>query len=58
MSKVEKRKQKPKEAKEKGDNKQFNKVHEDYAYDFIPHLNEWLNIDEQKEKVEELEDID
>ena len=31
--------------------------HEDYGYDFVPGFNEWLNIDEQKEKTEELEDI-
>lgn len=34
-----------------------NKDHEDYGYDFVPHLNEWLNIDEQREKTKELEDI-
>jgi len=39
------------------DNKKINKDHEDYGYDFVPHLNEWLNIDEQDEKAEELEDI-
>lgn len=39
------------------DNNKINKDHEDYGYDFIPHLNEWVNIDEQKDKVKELEDI-
>ena len=34
-----------------------SKDHEEYGYDFVPHLNEWLNIDEQKEKTKELEDI-
>ena len=39
------------------DNKDINKDHEDYGYDFIPTLDEWLNIDEQKERAEELEDM-
>lgn len=34
-----------------------NKDKTDYDYNFIPNLNEWLNIDEQKEKAQELEDI-
>ena len=34
-----------------------NKDKIDYDYNFIPNLNEWLNIDEQKEKAQELEDI-
>ena len=37
--------------------KEYNKDNEDYAYDFVPHLNEWVNIDEQREKVQKLEDI-
>ena len=41
----------------KVDNKKIREDHEDYGYDFVPHLNEWVNIDEQKEKVQELEDI-
>ena len=39
------------------DNKGTNKDHEDYGYDFVPTLDEWLNIDEQKERTEELEDM-
>ena len=31
---------------------------EEYDYDFIPNLNQWLNIDEQKKKVKRLENID
>lgn len=30
---------------------------EEYSYDFVPHLNEWTNIDEQKKTVKKLEDI-
>ena len=30
---------------------------EEYAYDFVPELSHVLNIDEQKEKARELEDI-
>ena len=41
----------------KKDNKDINKDHEDYGYDFVPTLDEWLNIDEQKERTEELEDM-
>lgn len=41
----------------KVDRKKTNKDHEDYGYDFVPTLNEWVNIDEQKQKVKELEDI-
>ena len=33
-------------------------LEEQYSYDFIPNLNEWLNIDEQKENAERLENID
>ena len=39
------------------DKTKINKDHEDYGYDFVPHLNEWVNIDEQKEKAKELEDM-
>lgn len=38
-------------------NEGINKDHEDYGYDFIPILEEWLNIDEQKERTEELENM-
>ena len=38
-------------------NQNINKDHEDYGYDFVPTLDEWLNIDEQKERTEELEDM-
>ena len=41
----------------KVDKEKNNKDHEDYGYDFVPHLNGWLNIDEQREKTKELEDI-
>jgi len=39
------------------ESKDINKDHEDYGYDFVPTLDEWLNIDEQKERTEELEDM-
>ena len=39
------------------ENVNINKDHEDYGYDFVPNLDEWLNIDEQKERTEELEDM-
>ena len=48
-------KQKTAKNKEKVKNKVSD--HEDYGYDFVPTLDEWLNIDEQREKAEELEDI-
>lgn len=38
-------------------NRKLSNDHEDYGYDFVPNLNEWLNIDEQKEKAKKLEDI-
>ena len=34
-----------------------DKNKETYDYDFVPNLNEWLNIDEQRERTEELEDM-
>ena len=34
------------------------KYEEDYGYDFVPTLNNSLNIDEQKVKTKELEDIE
>ncbi len=46
-----------KKASKKVDRSKINKDHEDYGYDFVPGFNEWLNIDEQREKTEELEDI-
>ena len=58
MSKVDKNKQNKKENHKKVDKTgEINKDHEDYGYDFVPTLNEWLNIDEMQEKTEELEDI-
>lgn len=39
------------------DKNKINKDCEDYGYDFVPILNEWVNIDEQKEKAKELEDM-
>lgn len=35
-----------------------NKSEDIYGYDFVPELANVLNIDEQKEKAHELEDID
>ena len=31
---------------------------ENYDYDFVPSLNNWLNIDEQKQNAKRLQDID
>ena len=31
---------------------------EEYGYDFVPSLNQWVNIDEQNEITKRLEDID
>lgn len=42
---------------QKVDKEKNSQDHEDYGYDFVPHLNEWVNIDEQKEKTKQLEDI-
>lgn len=36
----------------------INKSEDIYGYDFVPELANILNIDEQKEKAKELEDID
>lgn len=46
-----------KKVDKKKENKGINKDHEDYGYDFVPTLDEWLNIDEQQERAEELEDM-
>jgi len=46
-----------KKVEKKEQNIDINKDHEDYGYDFVPTLDEWLNIDEQKERTEELEDM-
>lgn len=54
---MDKNKQKNVKNKQKVENKGINKGHENYGYDFVPNLDEWLNIDEQREKVEELEDM-
>jgi len=35
-----------------------NRSEDIYGYDFVPELANVLNIDEQKEKAKELEDID
>lgn len=50
-------KDKKKERKQDKSGKREPNFKEEYSYDFIPTLNEWVNIDEQKEKVKELEDI-
>lgn len=46
-----------KKVDKKQENKDINKDHEDYGYDFVPTLDEWLNIDEQRERTDELEDM-
>jgi len=46
-----------KKVEKKEQNIDINKDHEDYGYDFVPTLDEWLNIDEQKERTEELENM-
>lgn len=57
MIKVDKTKQKDSSKSKKVENKKRNKDHEDYGYDFVPNLDEWLNIDEQREKADELENM-
>lgn len=58
MNKKQKRDtSKTKKVDKKKDNRVINKDHEDYGYDFVPTLDEWLNIDEQRERTEELEDM-
>ena len=54
---MDKRKQNKSSSSRKVNNHTINKDHEDYGYDFVPNLDSWLNIDEQREKVEELEDM-
>lgn len=34
-----------------------NKFKEEYSYDFIPNLENWLDIDEQRKNAKRLEDI-
>ena len=36
----------------------INRAKDVYAYDFVPELAHVLNIDEQKEKVDEMENIE
>lgn len=37
----------------------YNKEQDvNYDYDFVPSLNNWLNIDEQKQNAKRLQDID
>ena len=57
MIKVDKKKDNNKQKNFKVNRQKENTDHEDYGYDFVPGFNEWLNIDEQKEKAEELEEI-
>lgn len=54
---MDKEKIKKKNKEKVVDNNKISKDHEDYGYDFVPNLNEWVNIDEQREKTKELEDI-
>lgn len=46
-----------KEKKQQVEKIEHNKEDDTNAYDFIPNLHEWVNIDEQKNKAKELEDI-
>lgn len=46
-----------KQKKGKENNSKYINKDEAYSYDFVPTLNEWVNIDEQREKVKKLEDI-
>jgi len=55
--KVDKKQKDKKSKAQKVDSGKIKKDHEDYGYDFVPNLNEWLNIDEQRQKTKELEDI-
>jgi len=57
VSEVDKKEQRNKHSIKKVDTSKISKDHEDYGYDFVPGFNEWLNIDEQREKTEELEDM-
>ena len=54
---MDKNKQNNKSSDKKVDKPKISKDHEDYGYDFVPTLGEWVNIDEQREKTKELEDI-
>ena len=57
VTNVDKKKSKNTNKTKVVDKSKINTDHEDYGYDFVPTLDEWLNIDEQREKTEELEDI-
>lgn len=46
-----------KDDKKKKEKSKENSYSEEYGYDFVPSLNEWLNIDEQRENAKRLEDI-
>ena len=54
---MDKRKNTNKQKHSKVENQKKDIDHEDYGYDFVPGFNEWLNIDEQKERTEELEEM-
>lgn len=36
--------------------KKYDKTIEKYGYDFVPRSNHWLSVDEQKAKVNEIEE--
>lgn len=57
VRKVDKRHKNNNKKAKQVDSYKINKDHEDYGYDFVPTLDGWLNIDEQREKTKELEDI-
>ena len=38
--------------------KKDSSYNEEYGYDFIPSLNEWVNIDEQNKMVKRMENIE
>ena len=52
---MDKNKENKKRDAQNVDKVRISKDHEDYGYDFVPHLNEWVNIDEQREKIKEKE---
>lgn len=57
MKKVDKQNKNKTNNSKKVDKTRQNSSHEEHEYNFIPNLNEWLNIDKQRERTKELEDI-
>lgn len=54
---VDKDKEKYRKHSKSGKQVTKDKFKEEYSYDFIPNLEKWLDIDEQRKNAKRLEDI-